>query len=236
MKKIVFIFSARFKSIAIHSFIGSWVGFVFYRHIFGCFFVMVLFSVQGYIKKIDNQQGILHEFRMFLNSIYTELTTGSVMQLAVINSAQTMIMMNKILKEAVFTLIGEVSLGQSEKIAWQNFSEKLMLKPAIQFSKGLSMAYEQGSDLRIVVGESIQLITDQMDLDMEMEVLLAAKKFEFYLLMIVPVLLLAFLSWSDMAYMTVLFKDLPGRIIMTLVLICLVVAYKIGEHIIHIEV
>lgn len=228
--------SKKIRICIIYAMVGLVVGYIFYKHIIGAILCSILFTVSSVFTKISKDQNQLHEFRMFLNGIYTELTTGSVMTLAIMNSREALIVMDPTLKQSIEVLMRELGLGQSEKLAWLHFSQALDIKPARQFTKALQVAYDQGSDLRIVVSESITIITDQMDLEMSISVILASKKFEFYVLMVMPILMLMFLGWTDQSYMSVLYVGLAGRIVMSFVLLALIIAYKIGEQIIKIEV
>ena len=87
-----------------------------------------------------------------------------------------------------------------------------------------------------VLKHTIKSITDEIDLELEIDIIIASKKYEFYGMIGIPFLLMGLLSYSQYAYMRVLYETLLGRIVMTIGLSLMLISYLLGKKIVEIEV
>lgn len=215
---------------------GMVIGYILYRHmiistVIGLFCSLVLYRFSSK----ENDRQLKHEFRVFLNSLYTELLVGQSMRNALIRTSQMTPLNNQMLSKGIQGLVAEIELGQSESRAWSHFAEVVPLESTRQFAEILALTYDLGGNIIPIVNESIKIMTDTLEVDLAIEVILSSKKFEFHLMMALPLLLLAALSASDYGYMSVLYETLGGRVVMTILLILMLLAYVIGNKITKLE-
>lgn len=177
----------------------------------------------------------LYAFRNMLNILYSEIIAGKSFR----NSTKVAIsdtkFMDTLFRESVEMMELELNLGMSDLEVWKNFEERLKLDSLTQFILIIDKGYYTG-DLLTIIRRSIQLLSDRLEIEIEINLAIAAKKFEFNTMMISPVVLLAFLTLSNRTYMSMLFETSIGRLVMSFGLISLIIAYKIGDKIIKIEV
>jgi len=174
-------------------------------------------------------------FKGLLNNIYSELIAGKSFKNAIIAS-NTSRHEDHIIYTAFSELAGKMQMNVSDVEAWLQFKEKVNIEVVDQFVFILSHTYKLGGNVTHTIKRSSQIIADQIELDLEIDVLLSAKKFEFYLMMFIPLVIFAMLSLTSDGYMDVLYLTLMGRIVMSLVLLFMTLAYTLGLYLIKIEV
>jgi len=128
-----------------------------------------------------------------------------------------------------------LKLGVSDVTAWQQFSSTMDNKYITEFVDVLEVTYAYSGNIVEIIKNTIHTISDAIDLTLELQVMITAKRLEFYMMMLLPVLLLGLLSYSQYGYMSVLYQSILGRIVMTSVLIGMIVSFFIGKEIIKVE-
>ncbi|WP_199614572.1 type II secretion system F family protein [Paenibacillus alkalitolerans] len=91
-----------------------------------------------------------------------------------------------------------------------------------------------GGDLLAVMRHTSRAISEKMDLERELAVLIAGKRFEANVLTVVPFLLLAALRFGSPDYMAPLYSGM-GRIIMTGALAALVASFYLARRLMRFE-
>ncbi|HZK88432.1 MAG TPA: hypothetical protein VFC27_04680, partial [Anaerovoracaceae bacterium] len=90
---------------------------------------------------------------------------------------------------------------------------------------------ETGGDMEKAIVKTSQIIMEKMNIEKEMRVLSAQKKFEGKLISIMPILVIIFLRITSPSYLEPLYATLAGKIIMSLSLIGMGYAYYLTEKI-----
>jgi len=215
--------------------IGISLGYVFYRS----FLMMLIFSILLLSipsKEKKSLEGlILLEFKEFLNGIHSELLVGQSFRNAVDLTIILHQVQSESLKESLLFLNKSLKLGVSDVTAWQHFSSTMDNKYITEFVDVLEVTYAYSGNIVEIIKNTIHTISDAIDLTLELQVMIAAKRLEFYMMMLLPILLLGLLSYSQYEYMSVLYQSILGRIVMTSVLIGMTVSFFIGKEIIKVE-
>ncbi len=215
--------------------------YIFYRSLImaglcGCIAIFVSL-IKHYKGKGIKREDELLSFKELLNGIYSALLSGKslrnsleqgISEIENLNPEDEMI---PLLERLLFN----IQTGESEVMAWRSFSQAIDLDACYEFVEVLEQAYKSSGQITKVINRSCQILSDKIDLQLEIEVLISEKKLEFRIMMIAPLVLLALLSSSSQAYMTVLYTTMMGRIVMSFVLLSLLLAYGLGRKIIDIE-
>ncbi|MCH4887767.1 hypothetical protein EZV73_09290 [Acidaminobacter sp. JC074] len=214
---------------------GLVLGYVFYRHYIAMIFLSVLgFSLSAY-KKNDKGKVLQIEFKELLNGIYGELMVGQSFRNAVHETSKLHDFNHKKLKEAYATLNRHLQSGVSDVEAWVTFSETLDEAYIDRFVQTLEAVYLYSGHITYVIKQTIIEISDAIDLTLEIEVMIAAKRFEFMAMMCAPIALLGIMMLTQYDYVSILYETLVGRLMMTLILLGNLAAYIIGKRIINIR-
>ena len=226
---------ARVKRYSIKIVLGICLGYVFYRSTLMMFiFSLILIGIPNKEKK--SQDGlILLEFKEFLNGIHSELLVGQSFRNAVDSTIILHQVQSETLKESLLFLNKSLKHGVSDVVAWQQLSNNLDIKYITEFVNVLEVTYAYSGNIVEIIKNTIHTISDAIDLALELRVMIAAKRLEFYMMMLLPILLLGLLSYSQYEYMSVLYQSTLGRIVMTGVLIGMTVSFYIGNEIIKVD-
>ena len=79
-------------------------------------------------------------------------------------------------------------------------------------------------------------IGDKIEVKQEIETMISGKKYEFNFLMILPVIMVLFLTLTSGDYMAPVFTTIVGRIAMTVAIAIFALAYVVGSKIMKINI
>jgi tight adherence protein B len=214
------------------------IGWVYYRHALGVvfIFVFILFLNKWIIPRNSSSKVSPILFKMFLNSIYTELLIGKSFRNALCDAKENLSFENEEFIMQVDTLIKDIHFQTNEIKAWIRFSESVDLYACHQFVDVLKATYSYGGQVTQVLKHTIKSITDEIDLELEIDIIIASKKYEFYGMIGIPFILMALLSYTQYDYMKVLYETFLGRIVMTFGFVLMLISYILGKKIVEIEV
>jgi tight adherence protein B len=108
--------------------------------------------------------------------------------------------------------------------AFEQFSHRSGVEDIVQFSEILSTCKRSGGDLNFVIRRTSDLIGEKLDIEQEISVQIAQKRFESKVLSVIPIAVIGLLKFSSADYMQPLYQDL-GRVIMTLSLMLLALCF-----------
>lgn len=131
----------------------------------------------------------------------------------------------------------KIENGETIETALKDFSERANIDDITNFTDVFVISKRTGGDLNETIRKTSNIIGDKIEIQQEIGVLLAQKKFESRILNISPFVIVALLSYSSPDYMEPLYQlEQGGPIIMTFSLILLVIAVIISEFIMRIKV
>jgi len=87
-----------------------------------------------------------------------------------------------------------------------------------------------------MIRNTVRQMGEKIDVEREIETILAAKKMEFHIMTLIPFGMIAYLKVSFPEFIQVLYGNLFGVVVMTVCLAIYVVSYEMGKRIVEIEV
>ena len=131
----------------------------------------------------------------------------------------------------------------NQKVAHNTPIEKLFLEYAyktkiediIQFAELLEFGKRSGSNWKKIMEGTVFQMTERQETKQQIEVMIAEKKMEQQIMNVVPIGLLAFLQISAWDYMSVLYHNLFGVVIMTLFLAGYIMAIFLSQKIMKVQ-
>ena len=97
-------------------------------------------------------------------------------------------------------------------------------------------AKKSGGDSLAVIRDSITQIRDKMEMQREIDTILAARKYEFKVMAVIPFGIIAYMKISFPEFMDVLYGNVIGAGVMSVCLGVYLAAYYLGEKIVNIEI
>lgn len=119
-----------------------------------------------------------------------------------------------------FKKIGmEISLGLDMEISFKRFSERIKLNDAIYLTSSLSVLNKTGGNIIKVFDSIEKTVFQRKKLEQEFKALTSSSKFIIYVLTIVPIAFVLFISLINKDYFKVLFNNPLGIILIVIMLI-----------------
>ncbi len=183
---------------------------------------------------------LLQEFRDFLYSLSTSFSTGRHLREGIFEAGDYL--MDIYGQEGL--MAGEVAYmkkaieeaGQSEKDVFSDFAVRSDLEDIRTFSEVYAACRETGGDMVSAVNKAARLLSEKIQLEMEIKTLLSQKRFEGRMIASMPFVMIIFLLIMSPDYLQVLYDTPAGRCVMTAALVLNVFAYIWMERMTNVEV
>lgn len=208
------------------------VGYLFYKNIIiavGCS-VFSFYAIPLYVKfRRERRDRLMSEqFRYILYSLSSLLAAGRSVEnafrlaendLRILYATSCLVVMPELVR-----VNGKVSNGETIERALFDFGERTNQGDIKNFAEVFSICKRSGGDLIEVVRKTVNMIAEKMEIEQEIKVITAQKKFEAKAMAVVPIAIVALLAFSSPDYMEPLYEGI-GRVIMTFALILFSLCY-----------
>ncbi|MNE47993.1 Bacterial type II secretion system protein F domain protein [compost metagenome] len=190
--------------------------------------------------RAKRKQELTLQFRQALYSLASSLAAGR----SVSNSFAEIVKDLELLYPDPDTyIIKELNLinqrvdnGESIEMPLMDFSIRAGIEDVTNFINVFMICRTQGGDLVEVIRRTSNMIGEKIEVKLEIEVLIAGKKFESTAMMFAPLLLIAGLTMFSGDYMAPLYDGLQGRLVMTASLLVLGGCFYVSKRIMDIKV
>ena len=185
------------------------------------------------------QRGFRKQFRDALETLASALSIGYSMENAIKEVQSEMQIMYTdeapITKEFVL-MVRRLNLNMTTEQVWDTFSQKIQLEETESFVTVLSLAKRSGGDSIAIIRNAVRQLGDKMEVEREIETILAAKKLEFKVMCVIPLGIIGYMRISFPEFMDVLYGNPAGVLFMSGCMLCYLAAIHLGQKIIVIEV
>lgn len=141
----------------------------------------------------------------------------------------------RIMKE-LRIMIGQIRINLSIEKILEEFSMRVESDDVRCFTTVFAAAKRSGGDMIAIIKNSVSQIGDKIEAKREIDTLLAAKKYEFKVMTLIPYFIIGYMSISFPEFMQALYGTMIGTGVMSLCLLAYIGAYYLGVKIIEIEV
>ena len=118
----------------------------------------------------------------------------------------------------------------------RDFADRSGLEEVESFCQIFSFAKRSGGNLSRIIANTVKQIGDKREVMQEIETVISAKKLEQKIMNMIPLLLLAYIGISSPDFISPLYQNLFGQIVMSICLVVYGAAFLLSEKIIRIEV
>lgn len=219
------------------------IGFVFYKNII----LSALLGLAGFIfpriwrdTMIKRRKDkLLIQFRQALYCLSSSLTAGKSIENAFRDTLTDLKLLfiepsNLIVREFT-TIVQRLDNGEPIEKAVNDFSSRANIEDISNFTDVLVTCKRTGGNLIEVMRRTTGILTEKLEIQTEIAVMLAQKKFESRIMTLAPICIVAVLNFASADYMEPLFQGL-GRIIMTICLIILIFCFWLTQRMMKIVV
>ena len=169
------------------------------------------------------QKTLLREFRDFLFSLSASFATGRHMTEAM-KEAETALghiyggkgLMSR---EIQYMVRAIEETGQSDQKVFAEFAGRTGLEDILLLSEVYTVCRETGGNMAAAVNKAAALLTEKINIEMEIQTMLSQKKLEGTIIAVMPTLMITFLLWMSPAYLEPMYTTAAGRLMMAAALV-----------------
>ena len=118
----------------------------------------------------------------------------------------------------------------------EQFAERTGQEDVEDFGNVFVAAKTSGGDSITIIRNAVRIISGKIDTEKEIQTMIASNKLEFEIMCAVPFAIILYMKLTFVEFLSVLYGNMAGMIIMTVCLCVYIAAYCIGRRIIRIEV
>lgn len=162
---------------------------------------------------------LTYQFRDLLYELSSSISAGRQMREALIEAEKNMKFTYGdealICRELTNMVIGMEESGETEETVFNSFAVRSKIKDINSFVDVYRIGKKTGADMERVIRKTVGVLLDRIELEKEVRTLTAQKRFEFAILIAMPLFMLLFLRISSPSYMSAMYETTAGRVLMT---------------------
>jgi tight adherence protein B len=220
------------------------IGFLFYKNVIvASGFTMLSFGFLGVRRKhlLNNRTSELNDqFKQAIYALSSSLSVGRSLENAIteaVKDLQLLYAHSQAYMIVEFTAIGhKLRNGENVESALQQFSERMNSEDIRNFVEVISICKRSGGNLIEVIRRTSAMIGEKIEMQQNIALLVAQKRFESRILSFAPLVIIALLSFSSPDYMQPLYTEPTGIAIMTGALVLLFICLGVTNQIMQIQV
>jgi tight adherence protein B len=220
------------------------IGFIFYKSLFAAWALALLgftypkIRSKQYITK--RKQALSLQFKQALYILSSSLGAGKSLENAFRETTKDLLQLygdeNTLIIKELELINRRIENGEQIEIGLREFSQRSHVEDVANFSDVFITCKRTGGDLVEIIRRTSNMIGDKLDIQQEIAVMIAQKKFEAKAMGIMPFGIIAFLGFGSNGYMDPLYGNAKGILLMTVVLLGLLFCYLITQKIMNIKV
>lgn len=105
-----------------------------------------------------------------------------------------------------------------------------------EFAQVFSIARSGSGRMRDVIEDTISMMREKSETESEIAVLIAGKQLEQKIMSVIPLVIIAYLKVATGEFMSILYHNVPGILVMSICLVIYISSYLIAERMVCIEV
>lgn len=189
------------------------------------------------IKK--KQREFQKQFKEAIQSIASSLRVGYSVENAIKETKKDLSILYKedaaIQREFTY-MVRQIYLQVPMEQVMEEWAERVRLEDVRNFVNVFVMARRSGGNILEILRRSAEQIREKLEVQAEIETMLAARKYEFKVMSVIPFGMIAYMKVSFPEFMGILYGNLLGIGVMSVCLAVYFGAYILGERIVNIEV
>jgi tight adherence protein B len=220
------------------------VAFIFYQNYYislAVAFVALLYPKIRNKEIIEKRKNELNlQFKDMLYSLSSSLSSGKSVESSFKEVLKDLSIIypdsNAFIIKEVEYIVRKIEMNETIESALEDFATRSHLEDIENFVDVFKTSKRAGGNIVEIIKNTSNIISDKIEVKEEIDTLLASRRFEQKVLTCMPVLLILFLSTSSADYMYPIFNSIAGRLVMTLALTLIIIAYFISKKIMNIKV
>ncbi|MDD2211919.1 MAG: type II secretion system F family protein [Clostridia bacterium] len=220
------------------------VAYVFYRNIFLSLLVIPLAFFYPRLKTKEiiakRKKELSLQFKEALYALSSSLMAGRSVESAFKESLKDLSLLYpdpqiSIIQEFTY-IMRRIAMNETIEEVLTDFAQRAHLEDLDSFVDVFVISKRTGGNIVEIIKNTSVIIGDKLQIEQEIDTILAQRKLEQKILNIMPIAMLLLLAWTTEDYMEPVFTTLEGRFIMTVAVLLLGLAAYLSKKIMTIEV
>lgn len=217
------------------------LGFLFYKNVWICLTIAMFAIVYPKLRKVQlirkRKEELRRQFKHALYSLSSALSAGKSVENAFRETANDLILLYPDHQTDMIRELNRINRrtenGEPIERSLLDLGRRSGIEDVMQFAESFAACKRTGGDLVEVMRRTSNLIGEKMDIEQDLSVMIAQKRFEAKALGFIPFVIVAFLAFSSPDYMQPLYEG-AGHLIMTAALLILAASQWLARRIMNI--
>lgn len=140
------------------------------------------------------------------------------------------------ISKELLIIVRQLKIHVSMEQVLEEFALRVKTEDVRNFVIVFVAAKRSGGNMIAIIQNTVNQISDKIDVKREIDTILAAKRYEFRVMSVVPYTIIGYMSLSFPEFMDCLYGNVLGIGVMTICLVIYLGAYYLGVRIIRIEI
>lgn len=199
--------------------------------------IIPFFEKDKFVKK--RKEKLLNEFKDFLRVLKTFLEASYSVENAFVLSIKELTMLHgkeSMMVNELKSMVSQLRINKPIDVVFKKFAEKTHIEDILDFSEVFIISKLHGGNISKIIGNTINVINDKIEVKIEIDTVTASKRFEQKLMNLLPFLIIIYMNISSSSFLKPLYTTIEGRLLMTFALVVYYFSVKISKKILEIEV
>ena len=167
------------------------------------------------------------QFKDMLYSLSSAVGAGSSIENAIKVTLDDLLQQyndpNCFIIEELRLMVGRLQTNQSIEDVFHDFAERSHVEDIQTFSGIFEIVKRTGGNLIEIIRNTTDLIAEKVEIQMEIDTVLAGQKMQQKVLVAMPIFLVFFMTEAGGGFMDPMFEGAAGIVVSTIVLLCIIV-------------
>ncbi len=217
--------------------------FFFYRSAWSVPFLMPIGIVFLYKREKsfrEKQRGILrNQFKDAILGIAANLKAGYAVENAfreTLFEMKSLYGTDSLIYKELYRIVQGISNHVNIETLLAQFAARSGLDEIREFADVFSIAKKTGGNLTDIIYETADMISDKIEVNKQIQVMIAAKQMEQSVMNVIPFCIALYIGTISKGYFDVLYHSVAGICIMTVCLLIYLCAYQMGQKLTQINI
>jgi len=222
---------------------GFAISYLFYDSLRASIFLIPIYILEykGMRKRKQEKQRreVTEQFKSMIEALSTGLSAGYSLETSFQesrNDLQFLYPQTAVIFRELDSILSGLQMNIPVEILLQDFGRRSGIDDINNFSNVVTMAKKSGGNLVQIIQKTVHSITDKWMVEEEIATMIAAKKYEERIMMIIPYAIVFYLRVANKGFLDVLYHNTAGIILMTVFLVAIYVADTWAQKIMEIHV
>lgn len=179
------------------------------------------------------------EFKEGIQALLSALDTGYSVENAFAEACKDLAMIypeGSYITTEFKRIVYGIRMNKTAEQMLADFGERSGLEEIRNFAEIFTIAKKSGGDLLMIIRSTVQTIREKIEVQNEVETLMAGKRLEQRVMNIIPFGILGYVRLTSGDFLDALYGNLLGITVMSVCLLVYILAVKLAEKIISVEV